>query len=874
MALGGDRPPIADSFKLHAEFLSETSFNKVPLPATSDSRAVKAVWDEHLQPAVDKLGDLAIAGSGAEVFTHLKSISTLLQGLARSGELTIDEAKTIMSFIFRKYQDVFEKRNTSTPDTGAPTPPGTGSRGPVTPDGPPRTPDISRPESEFSDYPFLRKFLVKYCDVPYERAREMEKKEIIDVVWSWVITAISYQTIEASASLATVDITKVEYADIQPGITLHKILQDIGSSEAQALFDQINGYVWAVNAGYQKIHPQPKKLDEYTTNPETATEYYRLKTVLGQMYDPIIVHRNRSYPELKPGEKPPRVGVPLGELVRQGIKFTVERVLINQYLEKLKKDKAKAPDGYTQKASPYTNEAQWRDDLRSYYLEQLTTDDDIRNLLKDSSIIDALPRLVFNVMENLYFRALFDFGALKIDPDVSDHVQLVQSRGKVIMTEPQPIMGGKHFVLGRSIRGGPGRYELTAPNYIRTYLPPATKYLQVFEAFDKGSDTELAEDVDIKLREYGEIIGLEEAQLNELTALIKRKSGERKTLLQWILDEDMPAPLIPIDTSRYGFKPSKEKNNTGWPIDYTTIEGNVTRHADSMRTVAYKGIGAEGSQKIDWKKMLRLERRNNGTKYASIEQDVAVVGTKNWRDVWYYFANDNTFQVTKEVYDYYRDFWFSKDSEKRILAQQYSFPFPLRTFTRNPDTGEISNPENPEASYALTMIPVQMYHFFNEDELKKMLQRKEITHYQYDLYKSHWPRIISDQTEDQFLEMLKCMYEIQLVAELRDIPDEEWTRFHADAVMQFLSYEVWYSATRTPLEAVSDFRSGRATTLDLARSLVLAKRDRRISNPIIERFSPSVEDRRYNGLGFWSRQEAVNILKAAGKAFLRDEEKK
>jgi len=733
-------------------------------------------------------------------------------------------------------------------------------------------------EVEFSSMPILRKFVMKYSGVKYEAASSMSKDELIRAVWTWVVEAVSYQTVEASASLAMVDIAKVEYADIQPGITLHKILQDLGSSEAQSLFDQINAYIWSINAGYLKTQPEVKKLSEYTRDPNTATERFRLEAILWQMHDPVIAAKGGGYPDVLPGNEPLKAGVPLGELIREGVKFSIERELINEYISRMKELGSTARDGsgneLKKQATPFYNEELWRSEIREYYIDQLSDDPAIQDQLRNSSLIDVLPRFVFNLMETLYFRALFDLGALKIDPDTSDHVQLARSRGKVISVESHPARGGKKIIKGRSVKGGPGKYELTTPNFVRSYLPPVLKYLHEFLplniASTDPSEAQKAHEVVHKIREFAGIIGLDDSQTNELIQNVFNKGGERKTIFQWILDDTMPACLIPINSTP-GFQPGSDKNSTGWPTNYTTIEGNVVNHAESMRKVAYGGMGAEADSAIDWKKMLRMESRSNGSHYAALEQNQAVVGTKNWRDVWYYFCQDNSFMVTKEWHDHYHDFWFSSDEDKRKQAIQYGYPFPLKSYNRDPSTGEpiLDAQGNLQRVYFISYVPVQMFHFFNENDLKEMLSRKEITTFQRDLYKSHWPRIISTDTEDQFMEMMKCMYEIQLVAELRDIPNEEWTVEISDAVMQFLSFEHWNSATRTAMETIGAIADGKLTIVDLYRSILYAKRNHRFINPIIDRFSPAVEDRRYNGLGFWSREEVVNIFKAAGKIYPR-----
>lgn len=380
----------------------------------------------------------------------------------------------------------------------------------------------------------------------------------------------------------------------------------------------------------------------------------------------------------------------------------------------------------------------------------------------------------------------------------------------------------------------------------------------------------------------------------------------KKSLIQWILDDRIDSAHIPIFSERRDFSPGNTGYNIySWPSSYTVSELKAVVDTYAMAEVAKKGIlGASG-----WLKLAKKQRRADNSEYVVLNGAEASKANGSWRSHFYYWAGDYQWNIDQNEYDRLKDFWFSGDANKQKMAQSQGLPIPLRGFERD-ENGNVKLDEDgkPIPSLIATLIPTHLYKFYSKEDLDEKLKKKEIDGYQYDLLYSQWMRITSDKTIDQALELRKCMFETQIVSELIEISEDDWDGDNTKSVLEFLSYEYWYFSTRTLSEVFEDMKKKRvftdldgqriseqalASKFDLIRSFVEAKRSARI--PIqeviqglfsgkgdalqefglkIEKFFPTVEDRRYEGLGQWTRSEAVMILRAARKDTLKKKKKK
>lgn len=764
----------------------------------------------------------------------------------------------------------------------------------------PKTKETEKKES----FRLSKALLAKRLNISMEVLDKMEEPELLDLVWVLVLHQSNIDIIEKSPTFAQIDFHTKKFNDLftnqGTSYDLATILKEFTNGDT--LMSKVNVFAWANNVGHEKSklsNPEEKDgLKTYTKAKEMAPEHFRISMLLGLSNKPLIVPNEQKLEEKQViQEKPLRAPISMGEIIRQCIRWTLE--------QKMNKKSG---------INPFARQDQWRAALTEFLINQMATTDAERKAYRESTLIGILPTLVYNLLEGLLFRSKFDTSALKADGSFSEFVNFGESRGKLVKESAMPIAGGA-TIPGTPKLGSTGDFDFNIESYVSLYTIPAEKYQLGFNVVPSEA-LMTPEEREILIKNRGVLssdpdhLVLTDRIRNYMNQNKERAISDAefldiisgtKSLIQWILDDRVDSQDIPVYSKQREFSVGNIGEGVfGWPSSYIASEIKVVIDSYGMADIAKKGILGHS-----WLKLPSKEKRSNGSEYVTLNGAEASKANGLWRSGFYYWVNDNTWQVSKNEYDQLRKVWFSDKKDKDDVltqAQLQGKPFPLRAYKRTPD-GQLILDDNgqPKVEYKVTMVPTNLYKFRSKEDLDHLLAKKEIDGYQYDLLLSQWMRITSDDTADQLNELIKCIYETQVVSELIEISEDEWDGDHTRAFMDLMSFEYWYFSTRTLTESFQDMSkslnvtnlnvtdlNGKKITdrkmagkLDLVRAFIEAKRSSRV--PIQEvfemfglkltRFFPTVEDRRYEGLGQWTRSEATMILRAARKDTLQKKKK-
>lgn len=431
--------------------------------------------------------------------------------------------------------------------------------------------------------------------------------------------------------------------------------------------------------------------------------------------------------------------------------------------------------------------------------ENLASDEDLQKFA------DTVTILMMNFGEIEFYRALHDHGASRYeDMDASTFFHFRACQDKTVLRNKEK--GGR--VEQR--QGATDVNEAILPFFERVWLPAILRYRFMVHFAYKNEDGSVgfyeAEKSLLDIISQTKKIDLNNGlSLEDVTNIVEKINMQEENI---DLGDSIRVPdfdkNIPFTQRAVAIESLENLIKRDYPADPRTLEDSIINHVDTM-------TGFLKEFKFDPASLLVKQNRAGGGSYYTYSDSQARFISKMMRSALYYWINDNMLTTPIDERKYNdavknsappvkrdgesdEDFSTRKANWQEIWANR---GLHLRGYKRDAEGIVIEDPVTgkKQLGYGEYLID-RLYNFQLNDQLKAMLDRKEIKKQTHNLFIKDYQRVIS--AVDQVGELMKIIMEKAILVKLLEYKEsgKKWSVEHTRVFMEMMSRE-YFDKSRT-----------------------------------------------------------------------------